>query len=107
MSTIYNLDFWIPVAIALFSTATSFTEMILRQRSDARTEKQMLEILNKLTHNIRKIGRKSGGKTKPSQQELNLKEQELALRQRRFNWQKTRDIGKTIKWLLDTMDSED
>ncbi len=106
MATINSPTFWIPVAISLFSMATAFYEMRQRQRSDEKTQELMLEILDKLTKRINKISSKPRRKTGQSSQELEIKKRRVDLAEKKFNWQKTKEIGNLIKSILDSPDDD-
>jgi hypothetical protein len=118
-----SIGFWLPTSLAIFSTFSTFYEMNLRRKSDAKTSETLLKILDRLT----KIAERSRSKKKSSNignpsmnypsrqtnpevskiQELEIKKRKIELQEKKFTWQKLKDIRDTIGDYLDYLESED
>lgn len=99
----YGIEFYIPTAIALFSTAISIIESEVRRISDAENKKMMLDIFRKPTSKARKTGTKTSRSPATIQKEHELKERKQTLQENKFNLQKNREIRETIYEILDRL----
>jgi uncharacterized protein YdcH (DUF465 family) len=68
---------------------------------------EILDKLNRLNKSIKRISGTQKNKSKQSEVDSEIKRRQQQLREDKFSYQKLKDAGRTVKWILNNIDVED